>query len=252
MVRAMAGYGVPAADIARVAAKGVSESDFSSAFADELEEGQIQAAAKLQEQLYTQAVNGNTAALLHLSRQQLGQAMSSIATTADMCSILGCSKVSLHDMRKRGVVEEVAARLKAAGATHVGTHGIRHRSATDIANSGIPVKVGMALTAHFHDTRGLAGANVFAALQTGVTRFDASLGGIGGRYFTPIINAPEVSILGVCKSSTEPRWDGKAFQPRLILPLSLSWDHRVIDGAAAARFNAYFAAILADFRRVLL
>ncbi|MBS0437255.1 MAG: dihydrolipoyllysine-residue acetyltransferase [Proteobacteria bacterium] len=80
----------------------------------------------------------------------------------------------------------------------------------------------------------------------------SSLGGIGGRYFTPIINAPEVSIMGVCKSSTEPRWDGKQFVPRLILPLSLSWDHRVIDGAAAARFNAYFAAILADFRRVLL
>ena len=70
--------------------------------------------------------------------------------------------------------------------------------------------------------------------------------------FTPIINAPEVSILGVCKSSTEPRWDGKAFVPRLILPLSLSWDHRVIDGAAAARFNAYLGQILADFRRVLL
>ena len=80
----------------------------------------------------------------------------------------------------------------------------------------------------------------------------SSLGGIGGRYFTPIINAPEVSILGVCRSTTEPRWDGKAFQPRLILPLSLSWDHRVIDGASAARFNAYFGAILADFRRVLL
>jgi pyruvate dehydrogenase E2 component (dihydrolipoamide acetyltransferase) len=80
----------------------------------------------------------------------------------------------------------------------------------------------------------------------------SSLGGIGGRYFTPIINAPEVSILGVCRSATEPRWDGKAFVPRLILPLSLSWDHRVIDGAAAARFNAYFASILADFRRVLL
>jgi len=80
----------------------------------------------------------------------------------------------------------------------------------------------------------------------------SSLGGIGGRYFTPIINAPEVAILGVCKSSTEPRWDGKAFQPRLILPLSLSWDHRVIDGAAAARFNAYLGAVLADFRRVLL
>lgn len=80
----------------------------------------------------------------------------------------------------------------------------------------------------------------------------SSLGGIGGRYFTPIINAPEVAILGVCKSSTEPVWDGKAFQPRLMLPLSLSWDHRVIDGAAAARFNAYLGQILADFRRVLL
>ena len=80
----------------------------------------------------------------------------------------------------------------------------------------------------------------------------SSLGGIGGRYFTPIINAPEVAILGVCKSAIEPRWDGKAFAPRLMLPLSLSWDHRVIDGAAAARFNVYLGAILADFRRVLL
>jgi pyruvate dehydrogenase E2 component (dihydrolipoamide acetyltransferase) len=80
----------------------------------------------------------------------------------------------------------------------------------------------------------------------------SSLGGIGGRYFTPIINAPEVAIMGVCRSTTEPRWDGKAFQPRLILPLSLSWDHRVIDGAAAARFNVYFASLLADFRRIVL
>ena len=80
----------------------------------------------------------------------------------------------------------------------------------------------------------------------------SSLGGIGGRYFTPIINAPEVAILGVCKSRIEPVWDGKAFQPRLMQPMSLSWDHRVIDGAAAARFNAYLGQVLADFRRVLL
>ena len=80
----------------------------------------------------------------------------------------------------------------------------------------------------------------------------SSLGGIGGRYFTPIINAPEVAIMGVCKSRMEPVWDGKAFQPRLMQPLSLSWDHRVIDGAAAARFNAYFGQILADFRRIML
>jgi len=80
----------------------------------------------------------------------------------------------------------------------------------------------------------------------------SSLGGIGGRYFTPIINAPEVAIMGVCKSQIEPKWDGKQFQPRLMLPLSLSWDHRVIDGAAAARFNVYFASLLADFRRIVL
>jgi pyruvate dehydrogenase E2 component (dihydrolipoamide acetyltransferase) len=80
----------------------------------------------------------------------------------------------------------------------------------------------------------------------------SSLGGIGGTYFTPIINAPEVAILGVCKSTTRPVWDGKAFQPRLILPLSLSWDHRVVDGAAAARFNTYLGQVLADFRRVML
>lgn len=80
----------------------------------------------------------------------------------------------------------------------------------------------------------------------------SSLGGIGGRYFTPIINAPEVAILGVCKSRMEPVWDGKAFQPRLMQPLSLSWDHRVIDGAAAARFNAYLGQVLADMRRIML
>ena len=80
----------------------------------------------------------------------------------------------------------------------------------------------------------------------------SSLGGIGGTYFTPIINAPEVAILGVCRSQTRPVWDGKQFAPRLILPLSLSWDHRVVDGAGAARFNAYLGQVLADFRRVLL
>jgi pyruvate dehydrogenase E2 component (dihydrolipoamide acetyltransferase) len=80
----------------------------------------------------------------------------------------------------------------------------------------------------------------------------SSLGGIGGTYFTPIINAPEVAILGVCRSTTKPLWDGQAFAPRLILPLSLSWDHRVVDGASAARFNAYLASLLADFRRAML
>ena len=80
----------------------------------------------------------------------------------------------------------------------------------------------------------------------------SSLGGIGGTAFTPIINAPEVAILGVSKSATKPVWDGKAFVPRLMLPLSFSYDHRVIDGAAAARFTAYLATLLSDLRRVML
>ncbi len=80
----------------------------------------------------------------------------------------------------------------------------------------------------------------------------SSLGGIGGTHFTPIINAPEVAILGLSRGYQKPVWDGKQFVPRLTLPLSLSYDHRVIDGAEAARFNAYLAAVLADFRRVLL
>jgi len=80
----------------------------------------------------------------------------------------------------------------------------------------------------------------------------SSLGGIGGTAFTPIINAPEVAILGVSKTATKPVWDGKAFVPRLMLPLSFSYDHRVIDGAAAARFTAYLATLLSDLRRVML
>jgi pyruvate dehydrogenase E2 component (dihydrolipoamide acetyltransferase) len=80
----------------------------------------------------------------------------------------------------------------------------------------------------------------------------SSLGGIGGTYFTPIINAPEVAIMGACRSFHKMVWDGKQATPRLIQPLSLSWDHRVIDGAAAARFNAFFASLLADMRRALV
>ena len=80
----------------------------------------------------------------------------------------------------------------------------------------------------------------------------SSLGGIGGTSFTPIINSPEVAILGASRSAMKPVWSGSEFEPRLMLPLSLSYDHRVIDGAAAARFTAYFASVLADFRRVLL
>ena len=80
----------------------------------------------------------------------------------------------------------------------------------------------------------------------------SSVGGIGGTYFSPIVNAPEVAILGVSKSSMKPVWNGKEFVPRLIVPLSLSADHRVIDGALATRFNAYIATLLADMRRVLV
>ena len=80
----------------------------------------------------------------------------------------------------------------------------------------------------------------------------SSLGGIGGTGFTPIVNAPEVAILGVCKSQIKPVWNGKEFAPRLMCPLSLSFDHRVIDGAAGMRFTVFLANLLKDFRRVVL
>jgi len=80
----------------------------------------------------------------------------------------------------------------------------------------------------------------------------SSLGGIGGTYFTPIVNAPQVAILGVSRSAMKPVWDGSAFQPRLMLPLSLSYDHRVVDGALAARFTTHLAGVLEDMRRALL
>lgn len=80
----------------------------------------------------------------------------------------------------------------------------------------------------------------------------SSLGGFGGTSFTPIINAPEVAILGVCRAAMKPIWNGSGFDPRLIVPLSLSYDHRVIDGASAAKFNAFLASLLADFRRILV
>jgi pyruvate dehydrogenase E2 component (dihydrolipoamide acetyltransferase) len=86
----------------------------------------------------------------------------------------------------------------------------------------------------------------------GATFTISSLGGIGGTGFTPIINAPEVAILGVTRSATKPVWDGSQFLPRLIVPLSLSYDHRVIDGAAAARFMVHLSGVLRDLRRVLL
>jgi len=80
----------------------------------------------------------------------------------------------------------------------------------------------------------------------------SSLGGIGGTGFTPIINAPEVAILGAARSQMQPIWDGNSFQPRLIMPLSLSWDHRVVDGVAAARFLGHLSSLLGDFRRAIL
>ncbi len=88
--------------------------------------------------------------------------------------------------------------------------------------------------------------------MTGGTFSISSLGGIGGTYFTPIINAPEVAILGVCRSTIRPVWRDNAFVPRLVAPLSLSYDHRVIDGASAARFNTYLVGLLADMRRATL
>src|SRR6185312_14513511 len=106
------------------------------------------------------------------------------------------------------------------------------------------------------DTAELAGkardGKLAATDMTGGTFTISSLGGIGGSNFTPIINAPEVAILGASRTSMKPVWDGTAFVPRLMLPLSLSYDHRVIDGAKGARFITYLVGVLADMRRTLL
>ncbi len=80
----------------------------------------------------------------------------------------------------------------------------------------------------------------------------SSLGGIGGTAFTPIVNAPEVAILGASKSDIKPKWNGKEFLPRLMVPLSVSYDHRVIDGALAARFTATLASYLSDIRQIIM
>jgi pyruvate dehydrogenase E2 component (dihydrolipoamide acetyltransferase) len=110
-----------------------------------------------------------------------------------------------------------------------------------------------AIAAEMAELAQAARAGKLSAVQMqGGSMSISSLGGIGGTHFTPIINAPEVAILGVGKAATKPVWNGSAFEPRLILPLSLSWDHRAIDGAEAGRFLAYLATLLADFRRVLL
>jgi pyruvate dehydrogenase E2 component (dihydrolipoamide acetyltransferase) len=107
-----------------------------------------------------------------------------------------------------------------------------------------------------HETAALAGKAREGKLglndMQGGTFTISSLGSIGGTYFTPIINAPEVAILGACRAAIRPVWNGSEFAPRLMQPLSLSYDHRVIDGAAAARFTSYVAALLSDLRRALL
>src|SRR5205085_3747893 len=91
-----------------------------------------------------------------------------------------------------------------------------------------------------------------SAEMQGSTFTISSLGGIGGTSFTPIVNAPEVAILGVTRAATKPIWNGEEFEPRLVVPLSLSYDHRVIDGAAAARFVVHLVGVLSDLRRALL
>jgi pyruvate dehydrogenase E2 component (dihydrolipoamide acetyltransferase) len=109
------------------------------------------------------------------------------------------------------------------------------------------------VAAELTDLSGKARAGkLMPADMAGATFTISSLGGIGGTAFTPIVNAPEVAILGVVRSVTKPVWNGSEFVPRLMLPLSLSYDHRVIDGAAAARFVAHLSGVLNDLRRVLL
>jgi pyruvate dehydrogenase E2 component (dihydrolipoamide acetyltransferase) len=111
----------------------------------------------------------------------------------------------------------------------------------------------MEIAAEMGDLASAARAGKLKATDMqGATFTISSLGGIGNTNFTPIINAPEVAILGLTRASVKPHWDGAAFQPRLIQPMSLSWDHRVVDGVAAARFLVLMKDILSDFRRISL
>ena len=118
----------------------------------------------------------------------------------------------------------------------------------DVDQKGV---IGLARELGALSEKARAGKLAPAEMQ-GATFTISSLGGIGGTAFTPIVNAPEVAILGVVRSKMAPVWDGKAFQPRLMLPLCLSYDHRVIDGAAAARFMRHLAGLLEDMRRIIL
>jgi pyruvate dehydrogenase E2 component (dihydrolipoamide acetyltransferase) len=127
-------------------------------------------------------------------------------------------------------------------------HGLVVPVVRDVERKGL-----LEIAGELAELSGLARAGRLTPTQmSGATFTLSSLGGIGGTSFTPIINAPEVAILGVVRAAIKPVWDGAAFQPRLLLPLSLSYDHRVIDGAAAARFCAHLASLLADMRRLLL
>jgi pyruvate dehydrogenase E2 component (dihydrolipoamide acetyltransferase) len=127
-------------------------------------------------------------------------------------------------------------------------HGLVVPVVRDVERKGL-----LEIAGELAELSGLARAGRLTPTQMSGSTFTlSSLGGIGGTSFTPIINAPEVAILGVVRAAIKPVWDGAAFQPRLLLPLSLSYDHRVIDGAAAARFCAHLASLLADMRRLLL
>ncbi len=118
----------------------------------------------------------------------------------------------------------------------------------DVAHKGI-----LQLAGELTELSGKARAGKLSPKEmSGAVFTISSLGGIGGTGFTPIVNPPQVCVLGVVRSAMKPVWDGQEFQPRMMLPLSLSYDHRVIDGAAAARFCAHLAKVLADLRRVLL
>ncbi|MGH2864486.1 MAG: 2-oxo acid dehydrogenase subunit E2 [Solirubrobacteraceae bacterium] len=127
-------------------------------------------------------------------------------------------------------------------------HGLVVPVVRDVERKGL-----LEIAGELSELSGVARAGRLTPTQmSGATFTLSSLGGIGGTSFTPIINAPEVAILGVVRASTRPVWDGAAFQARLLLPLSLTYDHRVIDGATAARFCAHLASLLADMRRLLL
>jgi pyruvate dehydrogenase E2 component (dihydrolipoamide acetyltransferase) len=188
---------------------------------------------------------------LEAFRKQLNAEQSDVKVTMVALLLKACAAALREFPRFASQLHE--DRLVLKGDLHLGfaadtPNGLVVPVIRDVARKGV-----LELAGELTELSGKARAGKLSPREmSGAVFTISSLGGIGGTAFTPIVNSPQVAILGVVRSQTKPVWDGTAFVPRLMLPLSLSYDHRVIDGAAAARFCVHLGRLLTDLRRALL